>query len=74
MSEHDDAAEPEPQRRLGGLPYDFRRPTAARVRARAWNPDDPRVLTPKTFGWGFGLNFYWVLHPLRLVRARRRSR
>ena len=23
---------------------------------RAWNPDDPRILTPKTFGWGLGVN------------------
>jgi hypothetical protein len=36
--------------------------------------DDPRVLTPETFGWGLGLNCYWLLHPVRLVRARRRSR
>jgi hypothetical protein len=39
-----------------------------------WNPDDPRILTPKTFGWGLDLNCYWLLHPVRLVRARRRSR
>jgi len=53
MRDHDDDAGsvPEPQRRHAGLPYDFRRPTAARIRARAWNPDDPRILTPKTFGW-----------------------
>ena len=60
----------EPRRRLG-MPYDFRRPTATRYRSRAWNPDDPRILTPKTYGWGYGLNFYWLVHPLRLVRARR---
>jgi hypothetical protein len=72
---HDDGGSvPEPQGRHAGLPYDFRRPTAARIRARAWNPDDPRILTPKTFGWGLGVNFYWLLHPVRLVRAHRRSR
>jgi hypothetical protein len=60
--------------RLAGLPFDVRRPTSARLRARAWNPDDPRVFTPKTFGWGYGLNFYWLVHPRRLFRSRRRSR
>ena len=72
---HDDAGRvPEPQGRVAGLPYDFRRLTASRVRARAWNPSDPRVLTPKAFGWGLGINWYWLVHPVRLVRARGRSR
>jgi uncharacterized protein DUF5808 len=74
MSTHDETDPPEPEGRLAGLPYDLRRPTVARIRARAWNPDDPRVLTPKTFGWGYGLNFYWLAHPFRLVRARRAGR
>jgi hypothetical protein len=70
----DDKTDPEPEGRLAGLPYDLRRPTAARVRARAWNPDDPRIFTPKTFGWGYGLNFYWLVHPVQLVRAKRAGR
>jgi hypothetical protein len=74
MSEHPDTDPPEPQGHLAGLPYDLRRPTAGRIRARAWNPNDPRILTPKAFGWGYGLNFYWLLHPLRLIRARRHTR
>ena len=73
MSDHDGSV-PEPQGRRAGLPYDFRRPTASRIRARMWNPDDPRILTPKTFGWGLGVNLYWLVHPVRLVRARRRAR
>lgn len=40
-----------------GIPYDWRRPTAARVKQRWWNPKDPRLFTPKAFGWGFGINF-----------------
>ena len=76
MSEHDvDAGKaPEPQGRLAGLPYDLRRPTASRIRSRAWNPDDRRIFTPKTFGWGLGINFYWLAHPVRLMRARRDDR
>ena len=49
--------------RFPGIPYDWRRPTAARVKSRWWNPDEPRLLTPKSFGWGYDLNLYRVLHP-----------
>lgn len=57
-------------RRLG-LPYDWRKPTRQRLRSRAWNPDDIRFFTPKSYGWGYGLNFYWLVHPLHWRRARR---
>jgi hypothetical protein len=59
---------------LLGLPYDVRRPSAQRLRARAWNPDDLRMFPPKSYGWGLGVNFYWLVHPLRWVRARRAAR
>jgi hypothetical protein len=42
--------------RFLGVPYDWRRPTAARLKSRWWNPDEPRLFTPKTFGWGYDLN------------------
>lgn len=48
-----------------GIPYDWRRPTAARTRSRWWNAEDPRVFTPKVFGWGYDLNLYRILHPLK---------
>ncbi len=44
--------------RVLGVPYDFRPPTLARLRARWWNPADPRVCTPRTFGVGWDLNVY----------------
>jgi hypothetical protein len=47
-----------------GIPYDWRRPTGARVKSRWWNPDDPRLFTPKAFGWGFAINL------ARLLRRR----
>lgn len=56
---------PEPQGRFGGLPYDWRKPSAARVKARLWNPGDKRLFTPKSFGWGFTVNLYWLRHPVR---------
>jgi len=49
-----------------GVPFDWRRPTVARVRQRWWNPKDRRVFTPKSFGWGFDINLYEVLRRLRL--------
>jgi hypothetical protein len=53
------------------MPYDWRKPTGARARARLWNPDDPRLWPPKAFGWGYSLNLYWVRHPLRYLAKRR---
>jgi len=40
-----------------GVPYDFRIPTPARIKERMWNPDDPRVITPRVFGAGWTINF-----------------
>ncbi len=53
---------PEQQGAFLGVPYDWRRPTGARALSRMWNPDDPRLFTPKSFGWGYDLNFYRLLH------------
>jgi hypothetical protein len=53
------------------LPFDWRRPTVRRVKSRWWNSRDRRILTPKAYGWGFDLNFYWFGHPLEWWRKRR---
>ena len=39
-----------------GVPFDWRRPTRARVRSRFWNPKDRRLFTPKSYGWGYDIN------------------
>jgi len=39
-----------------GIPYDWRRPTRTRLARELWNPAERRVLVPKAFGWGYGLN------------------
>ena len=39
-----------------GVPYDWRWPSVAVIRERFWNPDDPRIFTPKVFGWGWSVN------------------
>ena len=41
-----------------GIPFDFRKPTYARMKQRMWNPDDERILTPKTSGIGWDINLY----------------
>jgi len=51
-----------------GLPYDWRRPTWERVKSRMWNPEDPRLLAPKAFGWGYDVNLHALLRRLRLIR------
>ncbi len=61
---------PEPQGTFMGVPYDWRAPTAERIASRWWNPDDRRLLTPKSFGWGYDLNLYWLVHPLRYISGR----
>ena len=48
------------------VPYDFRIPTVDRFLASWWNPDDPRILTPRTFGLGWAVN---VGRLFALVRA-----
>ena len=51
-----------------GMPYDWRRPTWPRLRQRVWNPADRRLLTPKSFGWGYDLNLFELLARLKIVR------
>jgi hypothetical protein len=48
----------------GVVPYDYRLPTASRIRDRLWNPDGPLV-SPQVFGVGWSLNFGRVLAMLR---------
>ncbi len=53
----------DPERKFAGMPYDWRRPTVNRAKSRMWNPDDPRFFPPKSFGWGWTVNFYRLTHP-----------
>ena len=39
-----------------GMPYDWRRPTKKRLKSNAWDQEG-KVFTPKTVGWGYGVNF-----------------
>lgn len=40
----------------GFVPYDLRPPTLDRLKRGFWAPDDPRLLTPRALGVGWGLN------------------
>ena len=52
-------------RLVGFVPYDLRPPTAARVKAAWWSPDNPRIVTDRAFGVG------WAVNLGRLVRLAR---
>jgi hypothetical protein len=41
---------------IGPMPYELRKPTAARVRERLWNPKGP-LFGPHVFGVGWTVNF-----------------
>jgi hypothetical protein len=47
------------------VPYDFRRPTLARLQERLWSPENPQVMTPQVFGVGWTVNFGRVMSMLR---------
>ncbi len=53
----------------GVVPYDFRFPTAERIRAALWSPDSDRLLTPQVFGVGWTLNVGRLLRLLRGARG-----
>ena len=50
---------------FGVGPYDFRPPTFDRIRNAMWNPDDPRLFTPRAFGVGWDINFARALQLMR---------
>jgi hypothetical protein len=57
------------RRRTGtwlGVPYDWRRPSWRRIKRRWWNTRDRRLFTPRSFGWGYDINFATLLRRLHL--------
>ena len=44
-----------------GVPYDWRRPSVARAKERMWNRDEPRLIVPRWYGWGWDVNFARLL-------------
>ncbi len=64
----DAAVLPQPQGHIFGMPYEFRSPTASRVMERMWNPSDPRIMMPRSWGVGWTINFGAIAVRLGLVR------
>ncbi len=55
--------------RLGGVvPYDFRRPTWARVKQTLWNPESDQIFVPQVFGVGWSINVGGLGRRLGLVQ------
>lgn len=42
--------------RVAGVPYDYRMPSADRLRSTWWAPEDARLVVPTAFGLGWNLN------------------
>jgi|GEM_PF-3520360 len=58
----------EPEGKVFGVPYDFRGFTSAGVQMRIFQPEDPRVIVPRTMGVGWDINFGAVAVKLGLIR------
>ena len=54
-----------PEGRFLGMPYNWRRMKPDDVGKGVWDRDDDRVLTPKNYGWGYGINFAALLRRLK---------
>ena len=59
----------QPTGRFLGLPYDFRVPTADRLRERLWNEDDERIFTPMVFGVGWSINLFRLVEKFQADNA-----
>lgn len=53
--------------RFFGIPYDYRRPTLDRVKKTWWNPNDERILIPRSIGMGWDINLYQVRRQVELA-------
>jgi uncharacterized membrane protein len=38
------------------MPYNWSRPKGSDAGKGVWDRDDRRILTPKNYGWGYGIN------------------
>ena len=43
-------------RLFGVVPYDFRRPSWARLKQTLWDPQSERIFVPQVFGVGWSIN------------------
>jgi Family of unknown function (DUF5808) len=48
---------------IAGIPYDFRPPTAEKLKRSVWDPDNPKLFVPHAFGVGLSVNFARLVAP-----------
>ena len=53
-----------------GFPYDWTRPSWAKLKTRTWNPGSRQLWSPHAYGWGYTLNVHELLRRLRIVGRR----
>ena len=62
-----------PNGRFLNVPYDFRMPTAKKIRNGMWNRNDSRMMTPIAFGIGWTPNVFQLFNRLQNRRTRSNS-
>ena len=62
------------QKKAMGVPYDWSRPSGARIKSRLYNREDARLFPPKAFGAGWTINFYWLVHFATYISKKRASK
>jgi hypothetical protein len=50
---------------VAGIPYDFRPPTAEKLKRTVWDPDNPELFVPHAFGVGWSVNLAQLVAPPR---------
>ena len=51
-----------PQGKFFGLPFNVSPPRRGEAGRGLWDPEDPRLFTPKNYGVGYGLNLAALFH------------
>lgn len=59
--------------KFAGVPYDWRKPNATRLKSRVWNPDAP-FINKRWYGWGYDFNIYAIMHPFKWRRIRNKAK
>jgi hypothetical protein len=58
-----------PQGTFLGIPYNWSKPSRTDLGKSVWDPDDPKIVTPKNYGWGYDINFAALFGRRRRDRA-----
>jgi hypothetical protein len=53
----------------GWIPYDFRPPTVTRLRQSLWDPSSERIITDRSFGVGWSVNFAALVQSIKRLRG-----